>query len=317
MAAHNPLRCVIASALLLLGSSALAGDHRASNQRGGSPFLLDQADALQYDHQFDSALALIKRALHQGEQVQRARLMQARILLAQGRIADARNSCASLMGKASLTITGTCLLEVRGREVFAANNQEALAQTYRQLQQIAVPIETSPALANLSEIVIWQRQILAEQAFLLGRFSESITWLNYAPFDEHPTVNQLRILDNWLAMSQPEKAFEVRKGCPQVGKLPPDSIIVRLAAAERALETKECWQNLASERIAIRVARNDPLHTSDLAYYFVHVAPDATKAQRYAQQNFAIAQEPADQRLLLAAQALQPSYASQEARNEP
>ncbi|WP_258807300.1 hypothetical protein [Pseudidiomarina sp. CB1] len=305
MAVHNTLTCVIAGALLLLGSSAIAGErHHQDQGTEGNPALLQQADALQYNHEFDAALQLLSRVIAQGQYVEQARLMQARILLAQGRIDAARESCAALMGKASLTITGTCLLEVRGRAAFSENDQQTLEQAYTQLQQLAVPLRAERSDQISPEIFVWQRQLLAEQAFLLGRFVESIQWLNYADYNEHPTVNQIRLLDSWLAMKQPERLFAVHDHCPQVGKLPPDSIIVRLAAAERQRSTEQCWQKLAAERIAIRVARADPLHTSDLAYYFVHVAPNAAQAQQYASQNYAVAREPADQRLLLAAQAL-------------
>lgn len=301
MAAHNTLTCVIAGALLLLGSSALAGERHPS---AGNPPLLQQADALQYNHEFDAALQLLARVIAEGQHVEQARLMQARILLAQGRIEAARESCAALMGKASLTITGTCLLEVKGRAAFSDNDRHTLKQTYTQLQKLAVSLRTERNAQILPAVFVWQRQLLAEQAFLLGRYDESIQWLNYADFSEHPTVNQIRLLDSWLAMAQPEQLFEVHENCPQIGNLPADSIIVRLAAAERTLGTEQCWQKLAAERIAIRVARADPLHTSDLAYYFVHVAPNAERAQYYAAQNYAVAREPADQRLLLAAQAV-------------
>ncbi|RUO56231.1 tetratricopeptide repeat protein [Pseudidiomarina homiensis] len=314
MAAHNTLMCVIAGALLLFGGSALAGERHLSEHGREDSTLLQQADALQYNHEFDAALKLLSRIVAQGQHVEQARLMEARIFLAQGRIDAARESCAALMGKASLTITGTCLLEVRGRAAFSENDQQTLEQTYTQLQQLAVPLRAERSAQMSPAIFVWQRQLLAEQAFLLGRFAESIQWLSYASYSVHPTVNQIRLLDSWLAMQQPQKIFEVHEDCPQVGELPADSIIVRLAAAELARGTEECWQKLAAERMEIRIARADPLHTSDLAFYFVHVVPNAAQAQQYASQNYAVAREPADQRLLLAAQALptQPETANED-----
>jgi len=302
MAALKTLTCIAAVVLPLLGGSPHASERHG---REGSPPLLAQADTLQYEHKFDEALALLKRVLERDEQMQQARLMQARILLAQGRIEAAKESCLALMGEAPLTISGTCLLEVRGRETFVARDLEALQQTYQQLQQLHRPRARSGMPENPSAVFVWQRQLLAEQAFLLGHFSESAQWLSYATYAQHPTVNQLRLLDSWQAMEQPRKILATQEGCPRVGYLPEDSIIVRLAAAEQGLATgQRCWQKLAAERIAIRVARADPLHTSDLAYYFIYVQPDSAKAQLYAEQNYAVAREPADQRLLAAAQQL-------------
>lgn len=302
MAALKTLTCIATIVLPLFGGSPHASERHG---REGSPPLLTQADTLQYEHKFDEALALLERVLERDEQMQQARLMQARILLAQGRIQAAKESCLALMGKASLTISGTCLLEVRGRETFVARDLDALQQTYLQLQQLHRSQAHSGMPENPSAVFVWQRQLLAEQAFLLGHFSESTQWLNYATYAQHPTVNQLRLLDSWQAMEQPRKILATQEGCPRVGYLPEDSIIVRLAAAEQDLATgQRCWQKLAAERIAIRVARADPLHTSDLAYYFIFVQPDVGKAQLYAEQNYAVAREPADQRLLAAAQQL-------------
>ncbi len=310
MAVHNPLASwrggIMACALLLFGSSAYAADEAKAND---SDAMLSQADALQYGHKFDQALALLERLIADDQHVQQARLMQARILLAQGRINAAQQSCAALMGTASLSITGTCLLEVKSRAAHASGDRDVLQTTYVQLQRIAM---TTAAKKAAPEIFAWQRQVLAEQAFLLGEHQQSNDWLNYSAYAEHPTVNQLRIIDNWLALGQPKQLFTQHSSCPEVGQLPEDSIIVRLAAAEQRLATKrktkaQCWQQLAAERIAIRVARADPLHTSDLAYYFVHVAPDAERAQLYAELNYAVAREPADQRLRVAAQNLRES----------
>lgn len=313
MAGHNKLRCVIAIVLPLLGGSTLAGEEHIPSLNAP---LIKQADALQYNHQFDAALNLLEQLIANGKHQQQARLMQARILLAQGRIAAAQESCSALMGQSSLTITGTCLLEVKGRSAFAANDKAQLEQVYQQLQSIALTPSTNATTAAHHEVFEWQRQLLAEQAFLLQRYQESLQWLTYAPYGDHPTVNKLRFIDSWLALEQPQALFSVHDHCPTIGQLPEDSIIVRLAAAERELNERNCWQALAADRIAIRVARADPLHTSDLAFYFIHVKPNAAQARHYAQQNYAVAQEPADLRLLDAAQSLTLAQAAQEVPHE-
>lgn len=298
----------VAFALLLSGGSAIAGErHLEANNsiKHGSSLLLQQADNLQFNHEFDAALALLAQLIERDHYPQQARLMQARILLAQGRLDAARESCLALMGKSSLTVSATCLLEVKARDAYANKDSESLAQAYMQLQQIALNSTQAQHAASLKEIFVWQRQLLDEQAALLERHSESNNWLSYSDYTAHPTVNQLRLVDNWLALGQHQVVFEKHATCPTIGSLPEDSLIVRLAAAEQRLASaRSCWQQLAAERIAIREARADPLHTSDLAYYFIHVQPNETKAQRYAEQNYSVAREPADERLLLAAQEL-------------
>ena len=298
-----------AIALLLWGSSAfLAVAAPASPAVAGTAEQLARADDLQYGHQFAAALQVLDRLQQQPQltasERQQAILMQARIHLAQGDLNLAQQSCSGLLGLSQWAVSATCLLEVASRRAFVANDTQRLQQSYAELQRFVVGADARRATAQDPAIAHWQRQILAEQAALLGDHQASNDWLQHRSFADHAPVDQIRLLDNWLALAQPQHVLERFTQCPEVGQLPGDSLLVRIARAEQLLARHDCWQRVTAERMQIRVARNDPLHAYDIAYYFNYVEPNAEQAMRFARANYAVAQEPADARLLAAAQAL-------------
>ncbi|MDN7124558.1 hypothetical protein J6I90_06660 [Pseudidiomarina sp. 1APP75-32.1] len=314
----------LALALLVLGSLATAAASAAptvsrdSFTTDGEANLLAEADALQYGHRFADALELLATLLERDPAHVQARLMQARIHLAQGSLMAAQQSCQELLGQTDMTITATCLLEVAGRL-----KPERLPDTYQQLQRLYLQQPATVAVRH------WQQQILAEQAFELGQYQAAIDWFGTRNFAAQPVVNQKLIIDAWLLLQEPRQVLSHYSACPRVGQLPEDSVIVRLAHAERLAaaeaadvadsaagsaagsaaadqeqQVRRCWRQLASERMQVRIARDDALHTSDIAYYFLYVDVNATQALHYAELNFAVAEEPADQRLLDAARTL-------------
>ncbi|MGQ4276437.1 tetratricopeptide repeat protein [Pseudidiomarina sp. E22-M8] len=299
----------LALALLVLGSIAATAARAAPSFTGdnfakdGEVTLLAAADDLQYGHRFADALTLLDKLLTRQPQHLQARLMQARIHLAQGSLAAAQQSCQALLGQVDIAITATCLLEVAGRK-----NPDRLEATYTQLSRL---YQQQPAGETVRH---WQQQILAEQAFALGDYEAAVGWFADRDFASHPVVNQKLMLDAWLALQQPAQVLAAYTRCPQVGALPEDSVIVRLAHAERLMtaapatstgdESAQCWQQLARDRMQIRIARDDALHTADIGYYFAYVKLDPAQALRYAELNYQVAKEPADQRLLDAAKDL-------------
>lgn len=188
----------LALALLVLGSVATAAANAASGfsrdsfARDGEATLLATADELQYGHRFADALQVLEKVLLSEPAHLQARLMQARIHLAQGSLLAAQQSCQALLGQADMTIIATCLLEVAGRM-----HPERLASTYQQLRTL---YQQQPAIEAVRH---WQQQILAEQAFALGDYSAVLDWFASRDFASHPVVNQKLMLDAWLALQQP------------------------------------------------------------------------------------------------------------------
>ncbi len=267
----------------------------SSADAGALTEALSEADALQYGHRFDDALNVLDQVLKQQPDHLQARLMQARIHLAQGALKQAQRSCQALLGEVSMTLSATCLLEVAGRM-----HPDRLANTYQQLSKL---YQQQPASKDIRH---WQQQILAEQAYALGHYDDVARWFAGRDFNDHPVVNQKLLADAWLAAADPQRLLAAYPDCPQLGQLPEDSMLVRIAHASiDANNDRHCWQQLTAQRMQIRIARDEALHTADIAYYFAYVAIDPTQALHYAELNYNVAKEPADQELLERARSLQ------------
>jgi hypothetical protein len=81
-----------------------------------------------------------------------------------------------------------------------------------------------------------------------------------------------------------------------------DSLLVRLAIAEKKIAPTTYWQTQVRERIALREQRDDQAHAADLAIYYLDIAPDANKALHWAERNWQQAREASDKHLLIRAQ---------------
>ncbi|WP_417666039.1 tetratricopeptide repeat protein [Pseudidiomarina sp.] len=254
---------------------------------------LARADYLQFGHQFAEALDTLKRVEATGTLMSSALLMRARILLTLGEVERAAIACKQLRGLAPVDVWGTCELEVKGRA-------GELKLAYEGLNRLADQDKT-----RTSAIVLWRRQILAEQAHLLGNYEAALNWLQSDNYAAQPVVVQKQIIDVWLLQNRPQQVLSQTSECPANDSLLPDSLIVRFARAELEAESAlTCWRQLAAERIYIRELRHDELHTADLAYYHAYISKDADAALYWARLTVSVSREPFDLVLLDAAKEL-------------
>ena len=82
-------------------------------------------------------------------------------------------------------------------------------------------------------------------------------------------------------------------------------MIVRLARAEQLIGQDTHYQELAKEKIELRIKRSDQLHAADIPYYFLYVSPDSEQALYWAEQNWKKVKEPSDKELLIKAQSME------------
>ncbi|WP_417657351.1 tetratricopeptide repeat protein [Pseudidiomarina aestuarii] len=255
---------------------------------------LARADLLQFEHRFDAALDAIETVLALGYEQENAYLMQARIALTRNELDVAERSCQALSQYSPMDVVATCLLEVKGRSGDLTMSYPALVRLEERNQD------------PTSALTRWRRQILAEQAQLLGLYSDALRWLGYPNYAEQPVVAQKQIIDVLIATDRTAEVLEMVGQCPEINAIPVDSLLVRIAHAENLVGSQSCWRDVTAERIELRVLRADALHTSDLAYFFTHVEPNAEQALHWAELNIAVAREPFDRQLLAAAEELQP-----------
>ncbi|WP_157209806.1 tetratricopeptide repeat protein [Marinimicrobium agarilyticum] len=245
------------------------------------------AEVEQHQHNFDSALSALGRVFESDSTHVEARLMAARIRLIQGEYEQARQHCLALIGNTDLLTASICALEV-------ASYRGSLKSSYQQLTALVarqgVPEDARGA---------WVVQMLADMALRLEQAEEAAHWLDQR-FSNANVSYLLQWADAQLALAQ----FEVvmRRLEPIVDAAPAvdDSLALRLALAEKALEGRK-WQDYIASRMTLRVQREDTEHAADLARYYLHLEPNPEKALHWAEVNWESAREHADRQLLLQA----------------
>ncbi len=99
-----------------------------------------------------------------------------------------------------------------------------------------------------------------------------------------------------------------------------DALLLRLALAEQSLNLpldsvlnsnhnaeSNAWQQRLTQRIEIRLQRNDTAHAADIARYYLDISPDASKALHWAKINWQQAKLGPDKQILERAKAAQTS----------
>lgn len=245
------------------------------------------AEVEQHQHKFDSALSALNRVFESDPTHVEGRLMAARIHLIQGAYEQAQAHCMALIGNADLLTASVCALEVAGY-------QGSLEDSYQQLQALA----ERQGLPE-DERGTWVVQILADMALRLGIPEEAAQWLDRR-FSDADVSYLLQWADAQLVLSRPGEIMRRLEPIVEAAPARDDSLALRLALAEQALEGSQ-WQDYIASRMALRVQREDTEHAADLARYYLRLKPDPKKALHWAEINWESAREHADRQLLLQA----------------
>ena len=81
-----------------------------------------------------------------------------------------------------------------------------------------------------------------------------------------------------------------------------DALLLRLALAEKNMAQSTHWQTRLSERIALREQRQDSLHASELALYYLDISPNPQKSLYWAKINIQNTREYNDKKILARAE---------------
>lgn len=257
--------------------------------------LLPWAQIQQHQHKFTIALAVLEKILVQQPDNIAANLLAARVHLVQGNAQTAQAFCLRLLGHADLLTLSACSLEVR-----STLGDKELTDSYAQLQQVLV----SQGLPS-DERQGWVLQILADMALRLAQPQAALDFLDQIP-TKFSTKKSLSVWVQWsdvqLALGNQQLVISELTALLKASTQPDDSLLVRLALAEKNIAQTNAWQVLLSERIALREQRDDQAHAADVAIYYLDIAPDADKALHWAELNWQQARESSDKKLLTRAQ---------------
>jgi hypothetical protein len=254
------------------------------------------AQVQQHQHNFVIAQAALEKVFAADPSNETANLLAARIFIIQEKPLAARNACLKLLGKADLLTITACSLEAN-----SYLHPNDLNNSYQQLAEL-VKHQGLPD----DERATWLIQLLADFAMRNNDPATAATWLQ-----QRLTNASVNYLAQWadvqLALGNTQTVLT--QLAPIVNAAPEmdDALLVRLALAEKNIgkepvAKQKHWQTQLAERIALRELREDSLHASELALYYLDIAPNAQKALQWAEVNFSNTREYSDKKLLARAQ---------------
>jgi hypothetical protein len=278
MAQGDPRYVGYASAALAPVADAASNDPRYWLLRG----LLQQ-----YSHDFDGALASLRKSSELAPDAVEPVAWRAAIHMVQARYAQALEECERLTDIASPLFAQGCVAYAR-----ASNGQ--LEDAYQSLDRALAAARRPPA-----ELVLWQRTRLAEMAARLQRWEEAERHFRAAL--------DLRITDQFLLAAYAD--FLLERGRPDealallVGWERSDVLLLRLALAGQAVRDGRApdWARLLRERFRAAAQRGDALHEQEAARFALDIDKDAAAALELARRNYAKQKEPRDAHILMRA----------------
>jgi len=252
--------------------------------------LLAWTQVQQHQHRFTLAHEMLQKILPQQPDNNTANLLNARLYLIQGDAAAGQAACMRLLGHTDLLTLSACTLEAR-----STLGDKELSESYAQLQQLVIT-QGLPA----DERQVWILQILADMAVRLNQPQAALDFLN-----QIKSKNSLSVWVQWadvnLALQNNQAVINDLTPLVSASSQADDSLLVRLAIAEKKIASATHWQTQVRERIALREQRDDQAHAADLTIYYLDIAPDADKALHWAERNWQQAREASDKQLLLRA----------------
>jgi hypothetical protein len=249
--------------------------------------LVQRASLRQYSHNFTSALSDLKLATRLEPHNGSAWSLLAAINMVQAEYAAARLDCEKLHGLASNLIVVACVATVDSLSGQAG-------QAYRSLQTAYASSTAVPADEKL-----WVLTRLAEISDRLGFTQEADAYFQAAL--------KLNITNAYLLAAYAEFLLDENRHSEVIallkGKERSDILLMRLALAEKALNTAKATEHQEVIRARFDAARmrGDKLHIQDEARFYLYFLNNPEEALRLAQENWLGQHEPSDARMLLAA----------------
>lgn len=267
---------------------------------GSSRYWLVRGQLQQYGHDFDGALASLKRASELDPQAVEPVAWRAAVHMVQARYAWAAAECDQLARIAPALLAQGCTAYVR-----ATTGQ--LVPAYDLLSKaVAAASDVAP------ELLLWVQTRLAEMAVRLQRWGDAER--HYRVALAQGITDQFLLAsfaDFLLARGRPAEVLQLLAGWERS-----DVLLLRLALAGRSASHPRTGEWLAQlrERFQAAERRGDRLHEQEAARWALELANDPPRALRFAQANYTRQKEPRDAEILLrAALAAQQPAAAQPA----
>ena len=246
-----------------------------------------RAQLLQFDHQFDAALADLDAALAAQPDNGTAWAWRTAILMVQADYPKARQSCERLAALASPLIGAACLAQV---DAVTGHAAEAAAR-------LRAALDANPQ-AHATER-LWALTRLAENEERRGADPQAEAAFRAAlGLGLADVYLQAAYADFLLDRGRPAEVLTLLADGARA-----DVLLLRLALASRAAGTRDAtrWRDALTARFDAARQRGDTSHRKEESRFVLALQGDTARALQLAQQNFAEQREPADARILLEA----------------
>lgn len=246
-----------------------------------------RAVLLQFNHDFDAALADLKGAAAQEPTLAEAWGWQAAIHLVRTDYAAARQACERVAELVTPLIGVACTASVD------SVNGRAEAAT-RALKEALAAHATAPADEQL-----WVLARLAETEERRGRYAEAEA--------AYRRALALKLTDGYLLAAYADFLLDRQRPAEVLtlldGKGRSDLLLLRLVLAAKALNhpSLKAGRDDLSARFDAARRRGDATHEKEESRFVLAVLGDARRALELARHNYAVQREPADARVLLEA----------------
>lgn len=247
------------------------------------PVLVLQATALQNQHQFPAAMALLDRAMQLNPGDPQVWLTRATIFALRNDVGNARRACARLARTADALVALTCLSGIDSRNGRLGTSYKALRQVYADDERLPAPLR------------VWTLTQLADMAERLGdddaaqRYLRSA--LRVAPADSFTLAAYADLL---IRAARYREAIDLLRG-----REAQDNLLLRLAIAGHRLQSAAGahWAQLYADRVEAARRDGDTVHIREQARFALEVQQDAPRALALAERNWSQQREPADLRI--------------------
>jgi Tfp pilus assembly protein PilF len=254
---------------------------------GNARYWLVRGQLQQYSHDFEGALASLKRASEIEPQAVEPVAWRAAIYMVEAQYAWAAAECDRLAQIAPGLLAQGCTAYVR-----ATTGQ--LIPAYEMLSTAVSETAHVPP-----ELMLWVQNRLAEMATRLQRWGDAER--HYRLALAQGVTDQFLLgsyADFLLQRERPREVLQLLAGWERS-----DILLLRLALAGRAAHDPraEEWLGQLRDRFAAAAKRGDRLHEQEAARWELELEHDAPRAVAYAKSNYTRQKEPRDADILLRA----------------
>ena len=266
-------------------SSVLAPLEQAAPR--DSRYWLVRGQLQQYGHDFDGALASLRRASQLAPGAAEPVAWRAAIHMVQARYPFAAAECDQLARIAPPLLASGCTAYVRATTGQLIPGYDMLSKA------VAAEKDVAP------ELMLWVQTRLAEMAARLQRWGDAERHYRLALAQGITDQFLLASFGDFLLLRErPAEVLQLLAGWERS-----DVLLLRLALAGRAANDPRAreWQAQLRERFDAAARRGDRLHEQEAARWALELENDPARALAYAKDNYARQKEPRDAEILLRA----------------